>query len=183
MDTIKVKNAFVAVFDKKSVDGLAVLFKYYKVNVLGTSGTVKYLKTKGVKAKSATWGFDFDGRVKSLERKNFVGILADSSKSKHLAELRKLKVPAIGAVVVDLYKPDPKNFPETMDIGGQALIRAAIKNYQNVAAAFDAKSMEDLEWEIKKNRGATTLAFRKKQAARALKFIAARTKLEAQLFK
>ncbi len=183
MDKIQIKTAFVAVFDKKSVDKLAVFFKYYKVNVLGTAGTVKYLKTKGVKAKSATWGFDFGGRVKSLERKNFAGILADSAKSKHLAELKKLKVPAIGGVVVDLYKLDPKNFPETMDIGGQALIRAAIKNYKNVAVAFDAKSIEDLEWELKKNKGVTTLAFRQKQAARALKFIAQRTALESKLFR
>ncbi len=182
MDKIQVKNAFVAVFDKKSTDGLAVLFKYYKVNVLGTKGTADYLKKKGITAKNVVSGFDFDGRVKSLDRKNFAAILADKSKAKHLAEIKTLKVPAIDAVIVDLYKPDRKGFPESMDIGGQALIRAAIKNYKNVVVAFDAKSMDDLEWELKKNKGVTTLAFRKKQAAKALKFIASRTAQEAKLF-
>lgn len=86
-------------------------------------------------------------------------------------------------VVVDLYKPDPKNFPETMDIGGQALIRAAIKNYQNVALAFDKKSITDLSAEIDKNNGMVSLGFRKKLAAKALEFIAKKCQLEETLFK
>ncbi|MDO8487100.1 MAG: hypothetical protein Q7S45_02325 [Candidatus Curtissbacteria bacterium] len=180
---IQVKNIFVAVYDKRNLDKLAVILRHYKVNVLGTEGTAKYLKAKGVKVKSVVSGFDFDGRVKSLDRKNFAAILADKTKKKHLTEIRKLKMPAIDAVVVDLYKPEKKGFPESMDIGGQALIRAACKNFQSVAVAFDAKSIADLEWELTKNRGVTTLAFRKKQAGKALKFIASRTKLEAQMLK
>ncbi|MEX2027910.1 MAG: hypothetical protein WD988_00230 [Candidatus Curtissbacteria bacterium] len=181
MDEIKVNNAFAAVFDKKNLNGLAVLFKYYGVNVLGTAGTAKYLKAKGIKARSVVAGFDFDGRVKSLDRKNFVAILADKGNKKHMAELKKLKVPPIDAVIVDLYRPDRKNFPETMDIGGQALIRAAVKNYRSVAVAFDAKSMDDLEWELKKNKGEISLKFRENQAKKALKFIATRCALEARL--
>ncbi len=182
MDKVQIKIAFVAVFDKKAVDKLAALFKYYKVNVLGTEGTVKHLKAKGVSAKSVVTGFDFDGRVKSLDRKNFAAILADTSKKNHLTQLAKLGVKPMQAVVVDLYKPEKKGFPESMDIGGQTLIRAAVKNYQNVAVAFDAKSIKDLEWELTQNKGATTFSFRKKQAGKALKFIAQRTKLEAGMF-
>ena len=182
MDTIRVKTAFVAVFDKKSLDKFAVVLKHQAVGVLATAGTAKYLKSKGVKVRSVTLGFDFDGRVKSLDRKNFAAILADKSKKKHLAELKKLKISPIDAVIVDLYKPQKKWFVESMDIGGQALIRAAVKNFQNVAVAFDAKSIDDLRWELTKNKGLTALTFRKKQAAKALKFIATRSSLEVKLF-
>lgn len=176
------KSAFIAVYDKKNLDNLIPVLKNFKVKVMGTEGTVKYLKTKGVVAKSAVTGFDFDGRVKSLDRKNFAAILADSSKKNHLSQLAKMQVRPVNAVIVDLYKPERKGFPESMDIGGQALIRAAVKNFKNVAVAYDAKSINDLAWELKTNKGETNLAFRIKQAGKALKFIASRSVLEVRLF-
>lgn len=169
MDNIQIKSAFIAVYDKKNLESLIPVLKNLKVKVLGTEGTVKYLKAKGVSAKSVVSGFDFDGRVKSLDRKNFAAILADSSKKNHLSQLAKMQVRPVNAVIVDLYKPEKKGFPESMDIGGQALIRAAVKNFKNVAVAFDAKSINGLAWELKTNKGATNLAFRKKQAAKALR--------------
>lgn len=183
MDNIRINYIFAAVFDKKFLDPLIPVLKNLKVKVLGTEGTVKYLKAKGINAKSVISGFDFDGRVKSLDRKNFAAILADSSKKSHLSQLAKLQVRPVNAVIVDLYKPDKKGFPESMDIGGQALIRAAIKNYKFVAVAFDKKSIDDLSWELKTNKGQTKLDFRKKLAEKALKFIAQRAKLESQLFR
>lgn len=205
MDNILIKNVFAAVFDKKSLDKLAVVLKHNNVKVLGTAGTANYLKAKGVKVRSALSGFDFDGRVKSLDRAVFTRILADRTKKRHLDALfviarsgatkqsqnrslryarddRDRKVEPFDAVVVDLYKVEKKGFPESMDIGGQALIRAAVKNFQNVAVAFDVKSIDDLRWELTKNKGVTSLAFRKKQAGKALKFIAVRAKLEAGMF-
>lgn len=195
---IKVKNIFAAVFEKTVLDPLLEVFDPKGVRFWGTEGTVRYLVKSGFSAHSVVTGFDFDGRVKSLDRLIFGRILADRIKRKHLAELRKLasltfevrsgrqlentsKVEAFGPfdlVVVDLYAPDAKNFPESMDIGGQALIRAAVKNYKNVAVAFDKKSIEDVASQIKKNEGATTLAFRARQAKAALKFIAERAELE-----
>lgn len=183
MDEIKIKNIFAAVFDKKVLDSIIPLLVYYKINVLGTEGTVKYLKAKGVKARSVVFGFDFDGRVKSLDRKNFIAILADKNNKKHMAELKRAKVSPVDAVIVDLYKPDKKNFPETMDIGGQTLIRAAVKNFENVVVCFNKKSIADFEWELKKNKGFVDLKFRRNLAVKALKFIAARCRLEANILK
>ncbi len=180
MDKILVKNAFAAVFEKKNLN--SVLPVLFRAKFLGTTGTIAYIKSKGYLGRSVVGGFDFDGRVKSLDRKNFAAILADKSNPKHLKELKKLGFAPIDLVIVDLYKPDRSNFPETMDIGGQALIRAAIKNYKNVAVVFDAKSIVELAAELKKNSGVTTLAFRKKQAKKALNFIAGRCKLEAGYF-
>ena len=182
MDKIEVKNIFAAVFEKRVLDPLLEVLDPKGVKFWGTEGTVKYLKSKGFVARSVVSGFDFDGRVKSLDRINFAAILADKSTPKHLEELKRLNMLAIDVVIVDLYKPDSKNFPETMDIGGQALIRAAVKNYKNVAVAFDKKSIFDLTLELNKNSGSTTLAFRKNQSFGALKFIASRCLLEFKMF-
>ena len=186
MEEIKVKNIFAAVSDKSILDPLLETFKATnaskarpsrterhglgEVRFWGTEGTVVYLKAKGFDAQSVVSGFDFDGRVKSLDKKVFAAILADRSKQAHLDELKKLGAEPIDAVIVDIYSLDKNNFPESMDIGGQALIRAAIKNYKNVAVAFDASSLVSLVSELIKNSGSTTLYFRKIQAQKAAKF-------------
>lgn len=181
INKIKIKNAFVAVFDKKVLADLIPVLKHFGVKCVGTAGTVKYLKSKGLTAKSVVSGFDFDARIKSLDKLTFIKILNDRAKKRHQQEMRRLGLKPIDAVIVDLYKPDKKNFPESMDIGGQALIRAAVKNYQSVVVAFDKKSIGDLAWEMKENKRETSLVFRKKQATNALKFIAQRTKLESSI--
>lgn len=182
IDKLQVKNIFAAVFEKKVLDELLDLLNKNEVKFWGTAGTVDYVRSKGFKAESVIRGFEYDGRVKSLDRSNFVRILADSSNTAHLSELKKEGLGPIDLVIVDLYAPNEKTFPESMDIGGQALIRAAIKNYKNVAVAFDEDSIGELVLELKENNGSTTLEFRKTQAKKASKFIAERTKLEVDLF-
>lgn len=181
MNEIKVKNVLAAVSNKSVLDPLLAILDPKSLKFWGTEGTVKYLNQKGFSAQSVVNGFDFDGRVKTLGRSVFARILANKSNPKHLKELKKLKLVPFDLVIVDLYPPNNNNFPESMDIGGQALIRAAVKNYKNVALASDKKSIVDLSAEIDKNDGATTLSFRKKQAKTALKFIAERCKIEANL--
>ena len=192
-------NIFAAVFDKSILDPLLGVLDKKSVKFWGTRGTVDYLVKKNFNANSVVSGFDFDGRLKTLGKKVFAGILADKKKPSHLEELRRLardtsevgsdsseveKLPSepFDLVIVDLYPLDKKNFPESMDIGGQALIRAAIKNYKNVALAYDGESIKDLVEELKFNRGETTLNFRKTQAQKAAKFIAERCRQEVIYF-
>ncbi|HSX19426.1 MAG TPA: hypothetical protein VLE91_04855 [Candidatus Saccharimonadales bacterium] len=197
MDKIKVSNVFAAVFQKGVLDPLVdILKKNAEPSVVvaegpdissglkffGTQGTVDYLRKKGVDAISVVKGFDFDGRVKTLSRPVFSAVLADKTKPEHLKELSMLNIPAMDLVVVDLYAPDEKIFPESMDIGGQSLIRSAVKNYKNVALAFDEASLAELVDHLKTNSGSTTLEFRKQQAKKGSKFIADRCVLEAKLF-
>lgn len=182
MDKIEVKNIFAAVFEKSVLDALLEALPKGDIKFWGTEGTVKYLKEKGADAISIVSGFDFDGRVKTLDRAVFVRILADRGKPKHLEELEKQNLEPFNLVVVNLYAPDPKIFPESMDIGGQSLIRSAIKNYKNVALAYDAESLKKVIENISQNNGATTLEFRKAHAKAASKFIAERCALEADLF-
>lgn len=203
MDELKIRIIFAAVSDKSILDPFLKTLDPKSVKFWGTQGTVDYLKSKGFDATSVVYGFDFDGRVKSLDRAIFARILADRTKGKHLEELKKLllsghsrpdresdprfreddkEAQPLDAVIVDLYPLDKNNFPESMDIGGQALIRAAIKNYKNVAVAFDGQSIKDIASELKTNSGSTTLNFRKTQAQKAAKFIAQRISLEANAF-
>lgn len=183
MNKLMVKSVFAAVSEKSILDPLLSVLDKKTAKFWGTEGTVKYLKSKGFSAASVETGFDFDGRVKSLDKKVFAAILADRSKKSHMDELKKLQVDPFDLVIVDLYPLNQKNFPESMDIGGQALIRAAIKNYKNVVVAFDKKSINDLVNELKENSQSTTLNFRKTQARKAAKFIAERSRLESILAK
>lgn len=180
MDQIKVKNILIAVSNKQTIDKLLPLIKSDKI--WATEGTAKYIKLKVETVNPVALGFDFDGRLKTISRELFARILADRGQATHMAELEKMGVEPFDLVVVDLYKPDAENFPESMDIGGQALIRAAIKNYKNVALAFDAGSIKELIEELNSKRGWSSFRFRKTQAQKAAKFIAERVKLEAKLF-
>src|SRR3989344_5199126 len=192
MDQIKVKNILIAVSNKETIDKLLPLIKSDKI--WATEGTAKYIKLKVETVNPVALGFDFDCRVKTIDRNTFIRILADRSKKRHILELSKLAsqgealqgwkagMEPFDLIIVDLYPPDKKNFPESMDIGGQALIRAAIKNYKNVALAFGAESIKELVEHLEANQGQTSLAFRKAQAKKAAKFIAERARLEANLF-
>lgn len=179
MDRIRVNSVFVAVFDKKSLEKLVPVLVEYKIKAVGTAGTVAYLQSRGVRAQSVIEGYEYGGRIKTLGRKNFVAILADRNRPGHVSHLKDEGIEPIDAVIVDLYKPDKKNFPETMDIGGQALIRAAVKNYENVAVAYDASSINRLADELAKHDCETTLSFRTSAAKAAAGFIARRAKLES----
>ena len=201
MDKIIVTNIFAAVSDKSVLDPLLGVLDSTSARFWGTEGTVQHLQQKGFSAKSVVAGFDFDGRVKSLDKLTFARILADRTNRKHLNELERLSHVILSKseesqrsfsepqddsepfdlVVVDLYPLDEKNFPESMDIGGQALIRAAIKNYKNVALAFDKESIGDLVSEIRKNNGSISLQFRKSQAKKSARFISKRCNLELRL--
>ena len=140
-------NIFAAVFDKSILDPLLGVLDKKSVKFWGTRGTVDYLVKKNFNANSVVSGFDFDGRLKTLDKKVFAGILADKKKPSHLEELRRLardtsevgsdsseveKLPSepFDLVIVDLYPLDKKNFPESMDIGGRGRVLGAGKNYK-----------------------------------------------------
>lgn len=182
MDKMPVKNILITVSTKSVIDELLPVLKENDAKIWATSGTAKYIRDKGLEAESIVSGFDFDGRVKSLDRTILAQVLTDKSKQTHLAELSKIGAEPFDVVVVELYKLDEANFPESMDIGGVTLIRAAIKNFENVAVAYDEGSIEELVEHIKTNQGSTLVEFRKSQAKKAAGFIAKRSKQEAGLF-
>src|SRR5258707_10716849 len=83
-----------------------------------------------------------DGRVKTIRPRIAGGILAMRSKPEHMRALEKHGIPQIDLVCVNLYEFEKiaakKDAPleeliENIDIGGPTMIRAAAKNWQDVA--------------------------------------------------
>ena len=88
-----------------------------------------------------------DGRVKTLHPKIYAGILNIRNNKKHKIEIKKKNIPQIDLIIVDLYpfekhlsEKNPEKIIEYIDIGGPTLIRAAAKNFNDVAVI---SSIED----------------------------------------
>src|SRR5262249_59805174 len=56
---------------------------------------------------------------------------------------------------------------ENIDIGGPAMIRAAAKNHEDVAVLVDGNDYAALVEELKRHNGSTSLALRRRLAAKA----------------
>jgi len=89
----------------------------------------------------------------------------------HEKAFKKLHFPIIDFVIVNFYpytkisnKEIPEKKIEMIDIGGPSMIRSASKNFTYVTTICHKKFYEPLIKELIKNKGETTLAFRKKMA-------------------
>ncbi len=132
---IKIKRALISVSNKTGLSAFARALASSGVELLATGGTYKYLRDRNIpvkKAASEALGEILSGRVKTLSRKIFAGILADNANASHMAQIKKLKIKPIGLICVTPYKLD--KLPENIDIGGIALLRAAAKNCGSVTA-------------------------------------------------
>jgi phosphoribosylaminoimidazolecarboxamide formyltransferase/IMP cyclohydrolase len=71
---------------------------------------------------------------------------------------------------------------ENIDIGGPSMVRSAAKNHADVAIVTDPADYAELLAEIDAHGGSTTLAFRKKLAAKAFALTAAYDSIISQWF-
>lgn len=114
-----------------------------------------------------------DGRVKTLHPLIFGGLLAKSDNSHHQEQLAAQQIESIGLVVVNLY-PFQKTISkeevsleeaiENIDIGGPSLLRAAAKNYQDVAVVINPQDYPIILEELEKNQGEISLETKKRLA-------------------
>ncbi len=78
---LKLKNALVSVSDKENIISLLKVLRKYKIQIISSGGTYKYIKKLGYKCTelSKYTGFKemLDGRVKTLHPKIHAGILHD----------------------------------------------------------------------------------------------------------
>ena len=176
---IKIKRALLSVFDKSMLDKILPTLKKYKIEILSSGGTFKYIKKKGYKCVEIS---DFtnspeilDGRVKTLHPKIHAGILFKRNNKKHVRQMTKNNFSGIDLVIVNFYPfektlKNPKNdeiIIENIDIGGPSLVRAAAKNFKYVNVVTTEKQSDYLINELKKNNGSTSLNFRKNLAEQA----------------
>ncbi len=143
----RLKRALISVSDKTGVVEFAKGLHELGVEIVSTSGTFKALVQAGlpVRPLETMTGFPeiLDGRVKTLHPHVHGAILLRRKDPKQVREAELFGLEPIDLVVVNLYPfaktvaeaKDPYSpvVIEQIDIGGVALIRAASKNFEDVA--------------------------------------------------
>ncbi len=176
---LKIKNALISVSDKENISFLLKTLKKYKIKIISSGGTYKSIKKLGYKSTelSKFTGFKemLDGRVKTLHPKIHAGILHDRQSLRHKKEMSKNKFPPIDLIVVNFYPfqsivrgtKNTKKIIENIDIGGPTMVRAAAKNFKNVAIVTNKNDYSFLVKELEKNKGKTSLKFRELMSSKA----------------
>lgn len=145
-----IKRALISVSDKTGIIDFAKKLTAKGVEIISTGGTAKTLSDAGLKVINISdiTGFPecLDGRVKTLHPKVHAGLLAIRSNEEHMKQIRELGVETIDIVVINLYpfkqtilkgNVELEEAIENIDIGGPTMLRAAAKNYQDVAVVVD----------------------------------------------
>jgi phosphoribosylaminoimidazolecarboxamide formyltransferase/IMP cyclohydrolase len=175
----RVSRALISVSDKAGLVDFARALAERGIELVSTGGTRKALADAGLRVLdvSELTGFPemMDGRVKTLHPKVHGGLLAIRENKDHAAAMQAHGISPIDLLVVNLYPfeatvasgADFATCIENIDIGGPAMIRAAAKNHADVAVVVEASDYAVVLAELAQHGGATTLALRKKLAAKA----------------
>ncbi len=169
----------MSVSDKTGLIEFARALAAHGVELISTGGTAKAIAATGLKVKdvSELTGFPemMDGRVKTLHPKVHGGLLAIRDNAAHAQAMKAHDIAPIDLLVVNLYPfeatvdkgADFEECIENIDIGGPAMIRAAAKNHEDVAVVVEASDYAAVLDELAANKGSTTLALRRRLAAKA----------------
>ena len=175
----KIQSALISVYHKEGLEPIIALLKELDVKIYSTGGTQKYIESLGcnvIPVESLT-GYPsiLGGRVKTLHPKIFGGILHRADNQEDIKEINQYEIPALDLVIVDLYPfeqtvasgASEADIIEKIDIGGISLIRAAAKNFKDVAIISSQEQYKYLESKLQENQGALSLAERKWLAKQA----------------
>ena len=172
----KILNALISVSDKAKLKPLLKILKKNNIKLISSGGTYKEIKKLKFECSKISDFTNFDeilgGRVKTLHPKIYSGILNIRKNKTHQKELKKNEFENIDLVIVNFYpfeqtlKKTRNNdtIIENIDIGGPTLVRAAAKNFSDVTIITSTNQYSEFIDELKKNKGATTLEFRKKMS-------------------
>lgn len=163
----KIKTALVSVFHKDGLDEIIKLLHADGVEFLSTGGTQSFIESLGIPCKAVEdlTGYPsiLGGRVKTLHPKVFGGILNRRNHAGDVAQIAEYEIPSIDLVIVDLYPfeqtvasgAEEAAIIEKIDIGGISLIRAAAKNFNDVAIVA-SKGQYAILLDILRRSGANT---------------------------
>lgn len=156
------KRALISVSDKTGAVEFAKELDALGYDIVSTGGTAKALRDAGLNiiGVSDITGFPecLDGRVKTLHPMIHAGILAVRGNSEHMKQLRDLSVLPIDIVAINLYpfkqtvlkeKVTREEAIENIDIGGPTMLRAAAKNWQDVAVIVNPDDYKTVISELK----------------------------------
>lgn len=185
-------RALISVSDKKGVIAFAEGLIENGIEIISTGGTKKVLDEAGIPTISIEEVTDFpemmDGRVKTLHPKIHGGLLGRRDLASHMKDMAALQITPIDFVCVNLYPfketimksgVTEEEAIENIDIGGPSMLRSAAKNHQFVTAVVDPADYPVVLSELKE-QGGTSLATRKKLAAKVFRHTAAYDALIAQ---
>jgi phosphoribosylaminoimidazolecarboxamide formyltransferase/IMP cyclohydrolase len=157
----KIRRALISVTDKTGVISLAARLGEMGIEIVSTGGTARTLREAGLAVRDVAevTGFPemLDGRVKTLHPRIAGGILAIRARDEHRRSMAEHGIPEIDLVVVNLYRFEAaaakagiarQELIENIDIGGPAMIRAAAKNYQDVAVVVSPADYGSLVEEL-----------------------------------
>ncbi len=179
MSEVKIARALLSVSDKSGLVELGQALARHGVELVSTGGTAKALRDAGLAVMdiSELTGFPemMDGRVKTLHPKVHGGLLAVRDDAEHVKAMTDHAIGAIDLVVVNLYPfaatvakgAGRDEVIENIDIGGPSMVRSAAKNHEFVAIVTDPADYATLTAEMDSQGGSTSLAFRRKLAAKA----------------
>ena len=179
----QITRALISVYDKTGLVELASALADNNVEIVSTGSTAKTIAEAGISVTPVedVTGFPecLEGRVKTLHPRVHAGILADTRKADHLAQLEELDVAAFQLVVVNLYPftetvasgADFDACVEQIDIGGPSMVRAAAKNHPSVAVVVDPARYGDVARAVAE--GGFSLQQRTELAAQAFQHTAA----------
>src|SRR5579864_1365976 len=172
-NSVKITRALLGVSDKAGLADLARGLARHGVEILSTGGTKAALESAGVHVKAVKdfTGFPeiLDGRVKTLHPKIHGGILARRAEPSHQRQMADHRLEPIDLVVVNFYPFEQtvaktgvtlEDAVENIDIGGPTLVRAAAKNYADVAVVVDCGDYAALIRELDDHGGTLAAATR-----------------------
>jgi phosphoribosylaminoimidazolecarboxamide formyltransferase/IMP cyclohydrolase len=174
-----IRRALLSVSDKTGLIDLARALATQGVELVSTGGTARALQDAGLSVVdvAALTGFPemMDGRVKTLHPMVHGGLLSVRGNAAHEAAQREHGIGNIDLLVVNLYPfeqtvdrgADWDTTIENIDVGGPAMIRAAAKNHESVTVVVDPSDYATVLAEMTAQRGSTTLALRRRLAAKA----------------
>jgi len=177
-DLAPIKRALISVSDKTGLIDAARALAALGVELVSTGGTRAAIAGAGLPVKDVSdlTGFPemMDGRVKTLHPVVHGGLLGVRDAPEHARAMGEHGIGGIDLLYVNLYPfeetvaagGDFAACVENIDIGGPAMIRSAAKNHGYVCVCTAPEDLAEVLAALQAD-GATSLALRKRLAARA----------------
>src|SRR5664280_1551983 len=166
----KISRVLLSVTDKSGILEFASALASMGAELISTGGTARLLRDAGIPVAdvSDVTGFPemLDGRVKTMHPKIAGGILAMRANPEHMAAIQAHGIVPIDMVVVNLYRFEVvaaragaplAELIENIDIGGPTMLRAAAKNYQDVAVVTAPEDYPAILAEMRASGGELSL--------------------------
>ena len=168
-DKKKISSALISVFSKDNLEPIVKKLDELGITIYSTGGTQTFIERLHIPVipveDLTSYPSILGGRVKTLHPKVFGGILGRRELDTDIAQLLEYEIPQIDLVIVDLYPFEEtvasgashNEIIEKIDIGGISLIRAAAKNYTDVAIISSRDQYDDLNTILRDGNGTTDL--------------------------